>query len=56
VCSSDLQVVIPVFLIEQLWKRVFSSDTDTGCADFIAENEAKKQEAIQQETEQQQAE
>ena len=42
------QVVIPVFLIEQLWKRVFSSDNDTGCADFIAENEAKKQEARQQ--------
>jgi hypothetical protein len=39
------QVVIPVFLIEQLWERVFSSDNDTGCADFIAEHEAKRQEA-----------
>jgi len=38
------QVVIPVFLIEQLWKRVFSSDNDTGCADFIAEHAAQQQE------------
>jgi hypothetical protein len=41
------QVVIPVFLIEQLWKRVFSSDNDTGCADFIAEHEVKQKEAAE---------
>jgi uncharacterized protein involved in outer membrane biogenesis len=42
------QVIIPVFLIEQLWKRVFSSDNDTGCADFIAEHEAQQQEEPKQ--------
>jgi hypothetical protein len=42
------QVVIPIFLIEQLWKRVFSSDNDTGCADFIAEHEAQQQEEPKQ--------
>jgi hypothetical protein len=47
------QVVIPVFLIEQLWRRVFSSDNDTGCADFIAEHEAEQQEAKPKKTRQQ---
>lgn len=42
------QVVIPVFLIEQLWKRVFTGDDDTGCAGFIAEHEARQQEAKQE--------
>jgi hypothetical protein len=42
------QIIIPVFLIEQLWKRVFTSDSDAGCADFIAAHEAKQQEAAQQ--------
>ena len=50
------QIVIPVFLIEQLWKRVFTSDSDAGCADFIAEHEAKQQEAAQEKAEQQKAE
>jgi hypothetical protein len=27
---------------------VFSSDNDTGCADYIAEHEVKQQEAAQQ--------
>jgi hypothetical protein len=47
------QVVIPIFLIEQLWKRVFSSDNDTGCADFIAEHEVKQQDKKPKKTRQQ---
>jgi hypothetical protein len=45
------QVVIPIFLIEQLWRRVFSSDNDTGCADYIAEHEVKQQEAAEEKAE-----
>jgi uncharacterized protein involved in outer membrane biogenesis len=45
------QVVVPVFLIEQLWKRVFSSDKGTGCADFIAEHAAQQQEEATQQQE-----
>jgi hypothetical protein len=45
------QIIIPVFLIEQLWKRVFSSDDDSGCANFIAEHEVKQQEAAQEKAE-----
>jgi hypothetical protein len=47
------QIVIPVFLIEQLWKRVFTSDSDAGCADFIAEHEAEQQEKKPKKTKQQ---
>jgi len=45
------QIIIPVFLIEQLWKRVFSSDDDSGCANFIAEHEAKQQESAEEKAE-----
>ena len=41
------QVVIPVFLVEQLWKRVFSSDETKGCAEFVAEHEEKQRQANQ---------
>jgi uncharacterized protein involved in outer membrane biogenesis len=47
------QIVIPIFLVEQLWKRVFSSEKDTGCADYIAQHEAQQQETQQQQAEQQ---
>jgi hypothetical protein len=45
------QIIIPVFLIEQLWKRVFTSDDDSGCTNFIAEHEVKQQEAAQEKAE-----
>jgi hypothetical protein len=45
------QIIIPVFLIEQLWKRVFSSDDDSGCANFIAAHEVKQQKAAQEKAE-----
>ena len=31
------QVIVPVFLIEQVWK-FFSSDNDSGCSDYIEEH------------------
>jgi hypothetical protein len=45
------QIVIPVFLIQQLWTRVFTSDDDSGCTDFIAEHKAQQQEAAQEKAE-----
>ncbi|MGI9319664.1 MAG: AsmA family protein, partial [bacterium] len=39
------QVVIPVFLAEQLWKRVFSSDESVGCDKIVADYHAKQEEA-----------
>ena len=45
------QIIIPVFLIEQLWKRVFSSDDDSGCTNFIAEHKAEQQEAAEEKAE-----
>jgi|GEM_PF-1122369 len=45
------QIVVPVFLMEQLWKRVFTSNDDSGCANFIAEHEAGQQEAARDKAE-----
>ena len=37
------QVIIPVFLVEQVWKRASSNNDAAGCAEFIAQHEAEQQ-------------
>jgi hypothetical protein len=37
------EIIIPVFLIEQVWK-FFSSNDDTGCSDYIEEHQVEIEE------------
>ena len=37
------EIIIPVFLVEQVWK-FFSSDDDTGCSNYIEEHQAAVEE------------
>jgi len=34
------KIIVPVFLIEQVW-QFFSSDDDTGCSDYIEEHQVE---------------